>query len=67
VLLREAQALGLQIEPATLDRRDVEAAREVFLTNARIGVWPVCSLGGEPRLAGPITLRVQAHLARLDH
>ena len=67
VVLREAEALGVQIEEAALDRTDVADAQEIFLTNARIGAWPVRSLAGAPRDVGPVALRVQAHLHRLDH
>ena len=67
VLLREAPSLGLQIEEGALGREDLMAAREIFLTNARIGVWPVRRLGGDARDPGPVTRQLQAHLARLDH
>ena len=66
VLLRDAPALGLQIEETTLDRAQVAAASEIFLTNARIGAWPVRSLGGKPLCPGPVTRAVQTHLAELS-
>ena len=66
VLRRESAALGLEFEEAELSRAELAAAPEIFLTNARIGVWPVRSLGGSARTVGSVTRRVQAHLARLE-
>ena len=66
VLRRESAALGLDFEEAELDRADVAAAEEIFLTNVRIGVWPVRRLEGQARAVGTVTRRVQTHLAGLD-
>jgi 4-amino-4-deoxychorismate lyase len=66
VLRRECAALGLGFEETDLGRTEFITAAEVFLTNARIGVWPVRRLGGVPLGVGAVTRRVQAHLARLD-
>ena len=41
------------------------AAQEVFLCNAVIGVWPVRQLGAKRWPLGPVTRRVQAHVAQL--
>ncbi len=66
VLRRESATLGLAFQEAELGHGELMAAPEIFLTNARIGVWPVRRIGGAARSVGAITLRVQAHLARLD-
>ncbi len=34
--------------------QDVLNAEEVFLVNSLAGVWPVCSIQGEPRTPGPL-------------
>jgi branched-subunit amino acid aminotransferase/4-amino-4-deoxychorismate lyase len=40
-------------------------AEEAFLTNARMGVWPVRELDGRPLQSGPLTRQVQEILAPL--
>ncbi len=66
VVLRDAPDLGLQAAEALLHRADVETADEVFLTNARIGVWPVRRLGAIRYELGPVAQRLRAHLARVS-
>ncbi len=63
VILRDATALGLSVAESTLRRADVESADEVFLTNARIGVWPVRRLGGVDYAPGPCARRLREHIA----
>src|ERR1700733_4906656 len=41
VVLREAQRSGIASAELALDAAAVAAAEEIFLTNARIGIWPV--------------------------
>jgi len=38
---------------------DVHKADELFLTNARIGVWPLRELDGRTMQPGPVTRRLQ--------
>ncbi len=45
-ILEWAALFGLNWEEARLTRSDVLEARELFLTNSLIGVWPVRSLAG---------------------
>jgi 4-amino-4-deoxychorismate lyase len=59
VLMRAAAASGVVVEEARLTRQDLEAADEVFLTNVRIGIWPVRVLGSRELGAGPLTRRLQ--------
>jgi 4-amino-4-deoxychorismate lyase len=66
VVLRDAAALGLPVAESTLRRADVESADEVFVTNARIGVWPVRRLGTTSHVIGPLTQRLRAHVASVS-
>ncbi len=46
---------------------DLAGADELFLTSARIGIWPVVALAGwRADSPGPVTLALQAHLDRLQ-
>ena len=65
VVLGEAAGEGIPVTECMLWPEDLEAATEVFLTNARIGIWPVRSLDGRPLAPGPVTRRLQARLAPL--
>ena len=59
-LMREAARAGLAVEECALGLEDLAAAREVFLTNARVGLWPVRSLPGRELEPGPLTARLAA-------
>ena len=63
VVLREAGKLGIPSEEAALTAADVEGASEMFVTNARIGIWPVRYLEERKFDDGSITWRLQEHLA----
>jgi 4-amino-4-deoxychorismate lyase len=65
VVMREAQRAGLDVVEATLDATALAAAAEIFLTNARIGIWPVRALDGRVRTVGPVTRRLQQWLRPL--
>ena len=65
VVLTEAQRAGITTEESELQAADVRAARELFLTNARIGIWPVRELDGRVLEPGAVTRRLQAMLAPL--
>jgi 4-amino-4-deoxychorismate lyase len=65
VVLREAQRHGLPVEESALDAAAVAASEEMFLTNARIGIWPVCALDGHERVVGPVTRQLQQWLLPL--
>jgi 4-amino-4-deoxychorismate lyase len=66
VILREAPALGLRVVETDLPRDLLDSAAEVFVSNARIGIWPVRRLGGRRLLPGATTLRLQQHIAGLS-
>lgn len=59
VVLREAAREGICVHEEALDSDDLKKADEVFLTNARIGIWPVRALDGRVLKPGPITRRLQ--------
>jgi 4-amino-4-deoxychorismate lyase len=65
VVLREAARLGLRTAETDLPRDWVAAAGELFLCNARVGVWPVRSLGGRRLPVGRVTRELQQHVGGL--
>jgi 4-amino-4-deoxychorismate lyase len=65
VVLREAQRGGLAVLETQLDAAAVEHCDEIFLTNARIGIWPVRALDGRERTVGPVTRQLQQWLRPL--
>jgi 4-amino-4-deoxychorismate lyase len=65
VVMREAAKDGIAIEEGMVSEADLDATREIFLTNARIGVWPVRSVGARTLGAGALTQRVQSLIAPL--
>ena len=65
VVLREAERAGLTATECTLWPADLAAAGEMFLTNARVGIWPVGRLGQRTLMPGPVTQRLQRMLQPL--
>lgn len=65
VVLREAAKAGLTAEECSLWPADLAAASEVFLTNARVGIWPVCRIEDRMLTPGPLTRRLQGLLQPL--
>jgi 4-amino-4-deoxychorismate lyase len=65
VVMREAQRAGFAVIETTLDAAALAAAEELFLTNARMGIWPVRSLDGAARTVGPVTRQLQQSLLPL--
>jgi len=65
VVLAAAADAGIAAEERVLDLSDLQAAREVFLTNALIGIRPVRELEGRPLSPGGLTRRMQERLAPL--
>ncbi len=65
VVLREAAADGIHVEESVLSEAHLASADEIFVTNARIGIWPIRTLGGRDIGVGPVTRRMQARLAAL--
>lgn len=66
VILREAASMGLRVVEADVPRDWLDAAPEVFVSNARIGIWPVRRLGTRTLQPGPTTLQLQRHVAGLQ-
>ena len=62
VVLSEAARAGVAAEECILRAEDLAGADEIFLTNARIGIWPVRALDAQNLMPGPITRRLQEHL-----
>ena len=65
VVLREAARAGIPVQEEVLGVDDLRQAEELFLTNARMGAWPVRELDGRALAPGPVTRRVQQILAPL--
>lgn len=66
VVLREAALLGVRVQVTALRLAELESATEMFLTNVRIGLWPIGSLGAWSRRPGPVTRRLQARIDALS-
>jgi branched-subunit amino acid aminotransferase/4-amino-4-deoxychorismate lyase len=65
VVLTEAAQAGMAAEECALRAEDLANAEEIFLTNARIGIWPVRALESHVFSPGQITRRLQRHLEPL--
>ncbi|MEJ0006912.1 MAG: aminodeoxychorismate lyase [Steroidobacteraceae bacterium] len=65
VVMREAQRRGIDVTETALDAAALTAAEEIFVTNARIGIWPVRALDGRGRAVGPVTRQLQQWLQPL--
>lgn len=63
LVLEIASAAGILAQERRLDAADLEAAEEVFLTNAVSGIRPVRELAGVRRTPGPVTRLLQKRLA----
>ena len=65
VVLREANRVGLPAAEDFLDAADLRNADEIFLTNARVGIWPVRRLDNRTFGANPTTRRLREALEPL--
>ena len=65
VVLREAARSGITATECMLWPADLAAATEVFLTNARLGIWPVARIEERTLTPGPVTRRLQRLLTPL--
>jgi 4-amino-4-deoxychorismate lyase len=65
VVINAAQRGGVEVTEMALDAAAVHGAEEIFLTNARIGIWPVRALDGRARAVGPVTRQLQQWLLPL--
>jgi 4-amino-4-deoxychorismate lyase len=65
VVLTESLRAGIPTNESVLNADDLSKADEIFLTNARIGIWPVRALDGRTLQPGPITRRLQDMLRPL--
>ena len=65
VLDESAPALGIQVAEGMCERALISGAQELFLCNAVNGVWPIRQLGNKIWPVGPVTRKVQGHVARL--
>jgi len=62
-VMSAALRAGIAVEETELDAAALAGARELFLTNARVGIWPARSLDGRVLEVGSVTRRVQQALA----
>jgi 4-amino-4-deoxychorismate lyase len=66
VVIREASRAGLRLREADIEPAELARASEVFLTNVRIGIWPVRQLDGRRLQPGPVTRRLQGMMDDVD-
>lgn len=66
IVLRECAKLGLDAEVRAVPAAELMAADEVFVTNARIGVVPVRSVGEHVLTMNGISTRMASHVEALD-
>jgi 4-amino-4-deoxychorismate lyase len=60
---RVAAVAGINLEEGALSLADLNAAQEIFLTNALMAICPVRELAGRPLAVGPVTRRLRQALA----
>jgi 4-amino-4-deoxychorismate lyase len=65
VVLREAKNAQLDVEEAVLGAADLRDASEVFVTNARVGIWPVRRIDDREIGVGPVTRQLLAQVGPL--
>jgi 4-amino-4-deoxychorismate lyase len=65
VVLREARRVGIPARECELRAENLQTADEVFLTNARIGIWPLRTLDERALTPGPVTRHLQTVLQPL--
>lgn len=65
VVLSEAARAGIPAEECSLRAEDLHDAQEIFLTNARIGIWPVRALESRVLSPGTVTRQLQLQLRPL--
>jgi 4-amino-4-deoxychorismate lyase len=63
-VLHSAAAQGIRVDIRRLVADDLARAREIFLTNALIGIRPVRALDDTPFAVGPVTRRLQEQLSQ---
>jgi 4-amino-4-deoxychorismate lyase len=67
VILDLAESLGIDTKIRSISLDDVKTAREVFVCNSLIGIWPVVSIDGFGAFdCGPVTRQLQAAIAACD-
>lgn len=66
VVMREARTSGVEVLEENLLPRDLLDADELFLTNVRVGVWPIVRLQQRALPAGAITAALHARVEALD-
>ena len=66
IVLREAERLGIVAKIRVVSFAELLEADEVFITNARIGVVPVRSVGEHAFGMNPISLQLRGHIEALD-
>jgi 4-amino-4-deoxychorismate lyase len=62
LVLESCAPLGLEAEEVDLDTADLKQADELFVTNALLGVRPVCRLDDTDYPVGPVTRRLADRL-----
>lgn len=66
IVLREAPGLRIPVDVRPLSLADIQEADEAFITNARLGVVPVRSVGEHGFGMNPVSLKIRGHIEALD-
>jgi 4-amino-4-deoxychorismate lyase len=66
IVMREAPQLGIVVEERALTLDDLAAAREIFISNARVGVVPVRRVGEHGFGTFELATRLRGHIEALD-
>ena len=63
MVMEQAPLVGIECREAAVHPDELLGANEIFVTNSRIGIWPVVRLDSMRYEIGPITRRLMAALA----
>ena len=66
VVMREAATLGIAVQEVDVTRTELGNANEMFLTNARLEVWPIWQCAARPLQIGSVTRALRARIQALD-
>ena len=53
-IIEQAAKAGIQVQVAAVPLGELQQAREIFLCNSLLGVWPVAALAGKNYPVGPM-------------
>ncbi len=66
LVIEAAGALGIPLRQTHIERADLQAADEIFLTSSLIGICPVAALAGRTLAAGQIARALRQRVLTMD-